>query len=172
MVWAPCRLMTVNSTCEPVAGKVDYSIQIAPVSVPDLVDRPQMVLRVDASRVTFAEQSRWAEPLKSAIGRALAGNLAQLLPGSRVAAYPQTTGIMADYQLLVEVQTFDSVPGTGISLEVLWTLKSAKTKKEKGGRSTVKEPVDGKDPALLVAAHERALATLSREIAAAVRNLQ
>ncbi len=169
----PERLYTIEAraVADPAAVKSDVSVLVGPVTVPDLVDRPQMVLRVDASRVIFAEQSRWAEPLKSAIGRALTGNLVRALNGARVASYPQAMGTAADYQVFVEVQTFDSTPGKGTTLEMNWTVKSLKSKREIAGRSAISEPAVGRDPAELVTAHEHALVAVSREIAATIRKL-
>ncbi len=169
----PARFYTLEAraVAEPAAGKADYNVLVGPVTIPDLVDRPQMVLRVDASRVTIAEQARWAEPLKIAIARALAGNLGQLIDGARVATYPQATGSPADFQIFVDVQTFDAVLGGGSTIELIWTVKSGKSKAEKAGRSVIRETASGADHAALVAAHEKALAVISREIAAAVRDM-
>ena len=169
----PNRFYTLESraTAEPVASKASYSVTVVSVSVPDLVDRPQMVMRVDSNRVAIAEQSRWAEPLKSAIARAVAGNLGRLLDGARVGFYPQSASADADYRVAIDVQSFESAPGTAATIEVLWTVKAAKGKAEKSGRSLVREAVTGSDPDALVAAHERALIAISRDIAAAVHGL-
>lgn len=164
------RAIAVPATT-PAAGKADYSVLVGPISIPDLVDRPQMVLRVDASRVTIAEQARWAEPLKIAIARALAGNLGLLLDGARVATYPQASGASADYQVFVDVQTFDAALGNGSTIELIWTVKAGNGKSEKAGRSVSREAASGGDHAALVAAYEKALAAISREIAVAVREL-
>lgn len=167
----PNRFYTLESraTAEPAAGNISYSVTVVSVSVPDLVDRPQMVLRVNANRVAITEQSRWAEPLKSAIARAVAGNLGRLLDGARVGFYPQNTSADADYRVVVDIQRFESEPGTAVTIEVLWTVKAAKGKADKSGRSHVRETVTGSDPEALVAAHERALISVSRDIATAIR---
>ena len=71
------------------------SIAVTSVAVPDLVDRPQIVVRMGPNQVGIGEQARWAEPLKSAIARVVAANLATALNG-RVA--PQRAGD-ADYRV-------------------------------------------------------------------------
>jgi len=173
----PARFYTLEAravatpVAAPAAGKADYGVVVGPVNIPDLVDRPQMVLRVDASRVTIAEQARWAEPLKIAIARALAGNLGLLLDGARVATYPQASGSSADYQIFIDVQTFDAVLGGASTIELIWTVKAGNGQAEKAGRSVSHEAAHGGDHAALVAAHEKALAAISREIAVAVRAL-
>jgi uncharacterized lipoprotein YmbA len=173
----PARFYTLEAravatpVATPAVGKADYNVVVGPVSIPDLVDRPQMVLRVDASRVTIAEQARWAEPLKIAIARALAGNLGQLIDGARVATYPLASGSSADYQVFIDVQTFDAVLGGASTIELIWTVKAGNGQAEKAGRSVSREAANGGDHAALVAAHEKALAAISREIAEAVRAL-
>lgn len=169
----PERFYTLEAraAAEPAAAPVAYSVAVGPVSVPDLIDRPQMVLRADANRVTIAEQARWAEPLKSSIARVIAGNLAQLLNGARVAVYPQSASDGADYRVFIDVQRFESALGTAATIELLWTVRAATGKAEKAGRSVIREAAAGGDHEALVAAHERALAALSRDIAAAVRGL-
>jgi uncharacterized lipoprotein YmbA len=127
-----------------------------------------MVLRIGANRVQLAEQSRWAEPLKDSIPRVIAGNLAQLLHDDRVYAYPQSLSHDADYQVEIDVQGFESAPGDAATIDVLWAVRTGGATR-KAGRSLVREPVaDGSHDAL-VAAHERALLAVSRDIAAAIR---
>jgi uncharacterized lipoprotein YmbA len=163
------RFYTLSAPEQPTATAV-YSVTVGPVSVPDVVDRPQFVLRTAANEVLIAEQSRWAESLKSGIARVIAANLAQALVDAHVSAYPQGTGSEADYRVVVDIQRFDSVPGEAATVEALWVVRpKAKGLATRSGRSLVREPAPGKGYDTLVAAHERALARISREIAEAVR---
>src|SRR5258708_32735551 len=66
------------------------AITIATVTVPEIVDRPQFVLRVDANQVTLDEFARWAEPLKSQIRRGIAAGPARRFRGALVSGAPQT----------------------------------------------------------------------------------
>jgi uncharacterized lipoprotein YmbA len=144
-----------------------YSVGVGPVTVPTIVDRPQIVLRTGANRVSLAEQSRWAEPLKDSIPRVIAGNLAQLLNADHVSAYPQAMSSDADYQVQIDVQRFESAPGDAATIDVLWSVQAAgETRKE--GRSLVREAAGGNDYDALVAAHDRALLAVSRDIASAI----
>lgn len=165
------RFYTLNpvATADPAASRPSYTVTVGLVTVPDVVDRPQLVRKLDANRVEMEEHERWAEPLKSNIGQVIAANLAKLLGGARVAAYPQSASADADYQVAVDVQRFDSGPGATASIEVLWTVRSAKGAVLKAGRSAISEPVQEGDTAALVAAYDRALAAASRDIAQALR---
>ncbi|MFZ2951049.1 MAG: PqiC family protein [Desulfuromonadaceae bacterium] len=145
------------------------SVAVGPVTLPEVVDRPQLVVRVAANRVEILETHRWAEPLKSEIPRLMAENLRRLLGSSRVSSYHQHAGVEADYRLLVDIQRFESSPGEAVTVEVVWSLRRAAGGAPKTGRSLVREPVDavGYDP--LVAAYGRALLAVSRDLAGAIR---
>ena len=123
-----------------------------------MVDQPQMVVQVAANQVTMYEFQRWASPLKSEIARVIAANLAQELGTARVWAYAQTTLANPDYQVLVDVQRFDSVLGEAVTIDALWSIRRAAGGAPKTGRSSVREAVSGAGFDALVAAHSRALA--------------
>ncbi len=164
----PERFYTLEArgnTSAPVAAAT-YRVSIGPVNVPDLVNRPQMVFRVSPQRVVIAEQSRWAEPLDSAIGRVIAGNLARQVAGAAVVA----ANTDADIRVFIDIQSFESVPGREAAIELTWTLKQ-RDKMATSGRLAWHEPVVGNDHEAIVAAHELALAAISRGIADAIRNL-
>jgi hypothetical protein len=104
------RFYTLGAGAAParVEASASYSIAVGPVTIPAIVDRPQLVLRTGANRVMLAEQSRWAEPLKDSIARVIAGDLAQLLHDARVSAHPQGMTNEVDYRVLIDVQRFES----------------------------------------------------------------
>lgn len=145
------------------------AVAVGPVTLPEVVDRPQLVMRVAANRVDILETHRWAEPLKSEIPRLIAENLGRLLGSSRVSSYLQHAGADADYRVLVDIQRFESSPGEAVTVEAVWSLRRAAGGCPKTGRSLVREPVgaEGYDP--LVAAYGRALLAVSRDLARAIR---
>ena len=161
--------LSFAAVTERTEAKPSYVVAIGPVTVPDVIDRPQFVTRAAANQVTIDEFARWAEPLRSAIPRVIAANLAQLLSGAQVFAYPQSANVEADYKVLIDVQRFESVPGDAAILEAAWTVRKAKGGAQKAGRTAVREPADRAGYDALVAAHGRALAAASRPIADAIR---
>ena len=144
-------------------------VLVEPVAVPELVDRPQFVLSAGDSRVSLLEQQRWAEPLKAQIARIVALNLGRLLGSARVSTKLLAGGGDAGYRVNLDVQRFESRPGDAVSLEVLWTVRRGAAPEVTSGRSNVREPIGAPGYDALVAAHDRALAAISREIAAAIR---
>jgi hypothetical protein len=152
------------------AGSVQpYLIVVGPVTVPDLVDRPQFVLR-SGDRVEIAEQVRWAAPLKSEIPRVIADNLARLLDGARTATSTQRAAGTADYRVLIDIQRFDSAPQQDATIQAVWTVRG-KNGEPLNGSSFVSEPA-GMGYDALVEAHGRALNRISRDIAAAISGLR
>lgn len=145
------------------------TVWVGPVTVPARVDRPQIVLAVAPNEVRFDEFSRWAEPLADGIAAALVAQLATRLPATLVRPYGE--GGAADpaaVQVRIDVQRFDTAPDEQVLIEAVWTVYRPGTP-PRPGASVVREPTAGSGIDAAVAAHGRALARLSDDIAAAIR---
>ena len=188
--WAlaiPCALVILASGCAstpesrfytlspvsttPAPTPSDLSVAVGPVSVPAVVDRPQIVVSMGPNRVSLDEFNRWASPLQNSIARVVADNLAAMLGTPRVALSSQTLSADAEYRVAIAVQGFDSAPGEAATVDAVWTVLRARDSKSQTGRTTVREPATEKGYDALAAAHSRAVARLSRDIAEAVRAL-
>ena len=77
-----------------------------------------------------------------------------------------------DFRVAIEVQRFDSTPGDSALLDAVWVVRRTADGKSDTGRTTVREPVAEKSYDALVAAHSRAVARLSQDIATAVQELR
>jgi uncharacterized protein len=146
------------------------SIAIDAITVPELVDRPQFVLRTGATQVTIDEFARWADPLRSQISRVLAADIGQAMPGALVSGYAQHPDNPESYRVRVDVQSFESVPGEMATIVVLWSVRPPKQGATITGRTIAHEPARASGYDALVDAHSRALATVSIEIASAIRS--
>jgi len=169
----PVRFFTLAADPPPAAmtqTSADFSVIVGPVTVPEMVDRPQLVLRSSSSRVEIAEFARWAAPLKSEIPRVIADHLARLLGGARTSTSAQRATGLPDYRVLIDVQRFESAPNEGVTIQAQWEVRG-RSGTPFTGRSLVTEPAGaGYDD--LVAAHGRALAAVSRDIVAAIGQLR
>ncbi|CAG4898208.1 PqiC family protein [Paraburkholderia gardini] len=154
---------------EPSKAVDRVIIAIDPVSVPELIDRPQIVSRLSANRVSIDEFARWAEPLKSQIARVLAADLAQLIPGAIVSTYPQRVGENA-YRVSVDVQNFDSSMDGTVMLRVIWSVRPPKQGEKMSGRSVVTGTATGPGYDALASAYSRALASVASDIVAATHS--
>jgi uncharacterized lipoprotein YmbA len=166
---APSRFYTLNSTATadgtPAAP---YAVLVDPVSVPALVDHPQFTVQVAPNRVELDEFNRWAEPLNANIARVIAGDLAVLLGTSQVATAP-LANFDAAYRVTINIQRFESVPGESVLIEALWVVHKSAGGAAQSGHTVASEPVSGNGFDALAAAHSRALAKVSGDIAAAIR---
>jgi len=153
----------------PERGSAEYSVSVGPVTLPEIVDRPQLVVRVGANQVALVEEHRWAEPLTSEIPRVIAENLSQLLGSQQVVTFLQNAVRDPEYRVLVDIQHFDSMVGQTVTIDALWTVRRASGGEPRTGRSLAREPIGGDGYDALVAAHGRALATVSREVAESIR---
>lgn len=164
------RFYTLSAQIESAAYAPGPSISVAAVTVPDVVDRPQLVVAVNANEVIIVQQHRWAEPLKSDLGRVIAENLSRITGNPRIAAYPQSASLNAEYRVTVDFQRFAGRPDGDVVLDALWSLRKASGEELRSGRARVQERAD-KGYDALVAAYSRALSTMSAEIAEALRAL-
>ena len=164
---APSRFYTLSAASGPAATSSMVSIAVGPVTVPAVVDRPQIVVNMGPNQVRLEEFNRWAAPLQNNIARVVADNLVVMLGTPRVTLLSAD----ADYRAVIEVQSFESMPGEAAVLDAVWTVRRSKDGKAETGRTTVRETVQEKGYDVLAAAHSRALARLSRDIAAAAAAL-
>jgi uncharacterized lipoprotein YmbA len=169
----PTRFYTLSSISAPATTpQVNYSVSVGPVSVPAVVDRPQIVVRTGPNKVFIDEFEHWASPLKEDIARIIVENLVSMLGTSQITLFPQSTATGASYRVMIDVLRFDSEPGKAATLDALWTVSSAKDGRSHRGHTTLAEPTQGGDYAALVAAHSRALGQLSGDIAGIIRKME
>jgi uncharacterized lipoprotein YmbA len=142
------------------------SVHVGPTSIPDGVDKPQLVVRGEGTAVTIDDNRRWAEPLKDAIPRVIADSLSAELGTPRVMTSRQSASLDFDYRVAIDVQHFDS-SATGASDDVIWTIRTRGNQAPRVGRTVVQEPASG--IAGVAEAHSRALARVSHDIAEAIR---
>ncbi len=168
---ASSQFYVLSSLPQPSLSAAEGAvIGVFPVSMPDYLDRPQIVTRVSENELKLDEFSRWAEPLKDSFTRALIQNLSTLLNTAKVIRTTQSTGSLMSLQVAVEVVQFDGTLGGDVVLIAKWGLFEQEGKKLLvGKRSSFKEPTGAATYEALVAAESRAVAALSREIAEAVK---
>ncbi|WP_423767378.1 PqiC family protein [Burkholderia aenigmatica] len=81
-----------DATLASTGNTAPVRVVIGPVTVPDLIDRPQIVTRAAGSRVDIDEFARWAEPLKTDIARVIAADLGRLLGSAQVNVFDAGAG--------------------------------------------------------------------------------
>lgn len=147
------------------------TVWIRHVTVPEVVDRAQMVVRSAPNRVEIADFHRWAEPLRVGIARVVAADLAAELGAGFLVVAGQPADMQPDIRVSLDVRGFDAVPGEGVSVEALWTVRPGKGGEPRSGTAAAQEAVLAPDHAAIAAAYSRALARLARELAREIERL-
>ena len=119
-------------------------VMVGPVTLPEMIDQPLLVVQNSSNQVNLYEYHRWAGSLKGDVGRVIAIDLARELGTPNVWNFAQTTQTQYDYQVLIDVQSLDSKLGESVVLDVLWTIKPTASK------SVDAAPGNGKNTAVLV----------------------
>jgi uncharacterized protein len=165
----PARFYTLDSTASPDGAPAAHmAVTVGPVTVPASVDQPDFVVQVASNRVELDEFNRWAAPLNDSIARAVAGNLVVLLGTPDVVTSPMANFIPT-YSVTINVQRFESTRNQGVLLDAVWAVHQTAAGAMRSGRTVAQEAAQGDSYDALAAAHSRALARMSGDIAAAIR---
>ena len=166
---APARYYSLSSTATADGTPATRaSVMVGPVTIPASVDQPEFVVQIAPNRVEVNEFNRWVAPLNDAVARAVAGDLVVLL-GTPEVATAQLANFTPDYRVTIDLQRFDSIQGDAALVEAVWTVRKTAGGETRSGRTVAREPVQGQGFDALAAAHSRAIAKLSADIAAAIR---
>lgn len=144
-------------------------VVLGPVTIPAVVDRPQLVVRQSAVRLAVLEQERWAEPLREAVPRLLAETMSSQLRNASVSG-PRTAAPPPDVRVRVEFTRFEAMPGQEVIIEARWWLRGADIKAGMEGTSVARVTVHGgrQDYDAVVAAAASGLDEIGIELSKAV----
>lgn len=169
----PFRYFSLDDDRPTAAGSpTGVSVAITAVNLPELVDRPQMVVRHADHRVQFNEHDRWAEPLRRQVPRLLGRYLGEALDSSRVAAGAVDAEEPAiDFKLVVDVQRLDVFSGQRVELDAVWRVEP-RNGRAFFGRASVLEGLAARtatdEHAAAIDAERSAFRTLAGKIAASI----
>lgn len=167
----PPRLYQLRAA-PPVAVAAVPSTQVlqlmAPVRLPELLDRPELLLPQGQAGVQALGSHRWAEPLRDAVPRLLHQDLAVLLGQARVWAAPVPAGVAITRQLRVEVLLLQATADrSAVQLQARCTLSDPAGKlPPRVTTLDASAPSASAEPDALVAAHRRVLWQWAEQLAA------
>ena len=160
-----------TSAMEPAVAAGDGpAVGVGPISLPEYVNRPQIVLRASPNRLALAEFDKWAEPVEDMFSRVLIQNLSALLNSDRVMALPRRRGERVDVSVELDISQFDANAAGEAILAARWTILKGGDRDMVVTRSSVITDTvrDANDYEAVVAAMSRTVEGLSRDIAAAI----
>lgn len=141
-----------------------FAIEVVPISVPEVVDRPQLVVRLtDANGLRVLEQQQWASPLQSEIRNAVSFALSSRLNSRDV--YNVDHPAVPVYRIAVTTQRFETIIGGASTLQAAWSVRkpnsdllaSCQTKVSFVGSDSVGKAVEGFQQAIYVVADSIAI---------------
>ncbi len=162
---------TLQAGDPPPAGGSTLSVIVGPVTLPEAVDRPQLVVSTGGNRVEIAEFHRWAEPLKREIPRVIASHLGRQLGTTSAGVFTDVSISDPDYRVLLDVQRFELRRGEETVVEALWTVR-ARAGTTRSGHTRVQERVADASYEAMVAGQGRALAAVSKAVGDAIQSMR
>jgi uncharacterized protein len=162
----------IQDTIQEHASQAErYTVAVGPITIPDYLDRPQIMTRSSTYEFHIAEFDRWAGSLKEDITRVVAENLSVMLSQDHIHVYPWKWGMTAKYQVLLDLMRFDAIPDGNIFLTAHWSIMDNEgTQKLITLETNIREKIQGQDYNAKVAAMSKALEDLSRNIAKAIKD--
>ena len=168
-------VLSTTATSASAATAALPGIVVSAVTVPELIDRPQIVTRDAANRVVVSEQNLWAESVRSGIARTLATRLSRALAvagkPAQVAAYPQTSIANPALRITVDVIRFDAVPNGEAVIDAVWSIRRTADGTVRTGRTVASSPIAGTNYDAIVRAWNEALVIVDRDIATMVEQV-
>ncbi len=162
-----------ESLSTPVEGK-SLSVLVGPITLPNYLDRNQMVTVAGKNEMALDEFNRWVESLQDGFYRVLLEDLSWLLKTPEVYRYDREGSSSApDYQVVVDVTRFDCRPGEDAVLTAFWTVIGKEGSASGIRRKSVfHAPISATGFPGIVDAQNQTLTALSREIDTAIQSLQ
>ncbi len=150
----------------------DMVVGVGPVRLADYLGRPQVVLRESSNRLKVEEFERWGGSLESNVSRVVAENLTALLGTESVVTFPWERAVLPGYQVAIDIRRMDAMPNNATRLTALWRILGDDGRKILAiERTDITQQAADASIEALMAAQSRALAALSKQIAAKIRGL-
>lgn len=140
-------------------------IEIVAVRIPEVWDRPQIVVTKSSSEVSLNEFHRWAAPLRTEVPRVVTRNLARILDTQTVWLRRDISGAQPDLRVQVSIEHIDAVPGEALQLQATWLIRAENGGNPRSGRTAVSEPLKEQTHDAVVLATGRALLAMSIALA-------
>ncbi len=148
----------------------ELTIGMGPVRLPVYLDRSQMISHADANQLQMEEFERWAGGLSQNINDVMAENLSRILGTDRVVTHPWARAMPIQYQVALDIRHFHITQDNKVYMLAQWRLFADGGKRLlEIKRMEFTQPVIGSGFSKQAAAQSDALAELSRQIAAAIR---
>jgi hypothetical protein len=107
----------------PIGVSDRATVVIERVSLPEVVDRPQLVVREGTYNIRVSEQERWATPLKESLPRLLAAELTRRIGDRRFVPAASAAINKPSARLFIDVSNLDMARTTGVRVLAHWVYR-------------------------------------------------
>ena len=173
----PVEFYTLSATrtqaeAKPITAGKPVSVAVGPVTLPEVLDRPQIVMRTSPNKMKIDEFHRWAGRLQENFARVVAENISLMLPTEQVDVYPWDASFEPRYQVTLDIQYFEGRMGKDVVLEVFWKVIDPQNKATlRFKKSVIKEPLPDETYDTLIVTKSKAVESLSGIIVNEINSL-
>ncbi len=153
-------------------GSAQTVVSLGPISLPPEIDRIQLVTKsMRGGEIDISETNAWAEPLLPQITERLRFSLTRSLgktywiSDSGSAATPKNV----DLRIKLDINQFDQIPSSNVSIASTWSVEQVSTKKIVLGHSNCQKAVKDESIGQLLIADADALDCIAMDIIAVIR---
>lgn len=165
----PAKLYTLAAEADAVDSIVKNAqsrrIELVSVRIPELWERPQIVLTKSGSEVGISEFHRWAAPLKAEVPRVVARDLRRLLDTPDIWLRDDLAGVKPDLRVQVTIERIEAIAGERVQVDAVWAIRPVATETVKVGRTTITEPMAGSNYDAVINPLRRALSRMTGALA-------
>ncbi|HEY4058696.1 MAG TPA: PqiC family protein [Kofleriaceae bacterium] len=168
---SPHYYTLVASPTDAAAPTNEIQLDVLPVDVPADVDRNEIVVRTGGGEVSPVDTRQWIAPLSREIRHAFADDLTQLLGARDIAGVTASAGIPT-FRVKLAVRRFDSLLGQRAVIEAVSTVHDTSSDAATLVCSHRVSETATAGYAGIAEAHQRALATIAKQVAESVRSIR
>lgn len=168
----PVNYYVLSPSLTSAPSGTSPEIGVGTVTIPEYLNRENMVFNSEENALFIADSDRWAEPLQKGIQRVLAVNLASLLDTQNVRLHPWPRTATPDYTITINILRLNA-DNRKATMSAEWQILRA------GAQGTdtrkiqqISQPFaeGGPDAEDIAAAYSALLLRLSETIAAAIEH--
>jgi uncharacterized protein len=151
-------------------GKLVGTLGVA-VTVPEYLDRLDIVERAGANELKPSKKAQWGESLSVDATRVVVEDLEALLPSVNVVIVPSRTPRSLDYEVDINLIRFEGDASGNSVIAGEWTISASDGHELASGRFMRPEPIAERGFSEMAAAMSRNLAAVSSDLATAFKQL-
>lgn len=167
----PVRFYTLAPEAPPTVQRGTLVVALGSVTLPDYLDRPEIVTRIGPTQVRLGDLDRWAESLEPMVQRVLGQELSRLARLRELVVLPQQRDVRYDRLVEVEVLQFEADAAGTVTLDARWRIFGAEGERQLASRQSLLRAAGAAAPdyPAIASAMSRSLNALAREIAATLQ---